>query len=467
MRENETIQNTPLIRKIKQFWIPEGWNKLKMKDLFNFFSGISLSRNQLSEEGIPCLHYGDIHNSSRNAIDINIEGNSLGRTNGKLARKSTFLSDGDVVFVDASEDYEGTNRYVVVSNKQGAPFLAGLHTIVARKKSRDLLNSYLKYCFETPRINRQFRFYVTGISVYGISKHNLGKIVVPVPPTKEQGAIAEILSTCDRVIELKKKLVEEKIKIKKWLMQTLLTGMIRVKDIENRTPYEELKKRIEQIRSGQVPEGYRKTELGIISHDWEITGLEKICKLIIDKRGKTPKKNSSDGDIPGLSAHNVKMGKIDFTFPTTYYSEDVFNRWMKNEKIEREDIIMTTEAPLGNIALVEEARKYILGQRVVALRLKDSVNSTFGKHLLMSNVFQRKLQELATGTTAKGLSKRNLKYLKIYIPDTETQEAVSSILSTADKEIDLLNKDLEQWEIKKKSLMQLLLTGIVRVSTEN
>ena len=309
--------------------------------------------------------------------------------------------------------------------------------------------------------------YSEATTLPSLSSSVIEGIKAAIPESDEQTKIAEILSTCDRVIELKKKLIEEKKKVKKWFMQTLLTGMIRVKDIENATPYEELKKRIEQIRSGQVPEGYRKTELGIISHDWEITGLEKICKLIIDKRGKTPKKDSSDGDIPGLSAHNVKMGKIDFTFPTTYYSEDVFNRWMKSEKIEREDIIMTTEAPLGNIALVEEARKYILGQRVVALRLKDSVNSIFGKHLLMSNIFQRKLQELATGTTAKGLSKRNLKYLKIYIPDTETQEAVSSILSSADKEIDLLNKDLEQWEIKKKSLMQLLLTGIVRVSTEN
>lgn len=304
--------------------------------------------------------------------------------------------------------------------------------------------------------------YSEATTLPSLSSSVIEGIKAAIPESDEQTKIAEILSTCDRVIELKKKLVEEKIKVKKWFMQTLLTGMIRVKDIENGTPYEELKKRIEQIRNGQVPEGYKKTELGIISHDWEITGLEKICKLIIDKRGKTPKQDSSDGDIPGLSAHNVRMGKIDFTFPTTYYSEDVFNRWMKNEKIEKEDIIMTTEAPLGNIALVEETRKYILGQRVVALRLKDSVNSIFGKHLLMSSIFQRKLQELATGTTAKGLSKRNLKYLKIYIPDTETQKAVSSILSTADTEIDLLNKDLEQWELKKKSLLQLLLTGIVR-----
>jgi len=304
--------------------------------------------------------------------------------------------------------------------------------------------------------------YSEATTLPSLSSSVIEGIKAAIPESDEQAKIADILSTCDRVIDLKKKLIEEKKKVKKWLMQTLLTGMIRVKDIENGIPYEELKKRIEQIRNGQVPEGYKKTELGIISHDWEITGLEKICKLIIDKRGKTPKQDSSDGDIPCLSAHNVRMGKIDFTFPTTYYSEDVFNRWMKNEKIEKEDIIMTTEAPLGNIALVEETRKYILGQRVVALRMKDSVNSIFGKHLLMSNIFQRKLQELATGTTAKGLSKRNLKYLKIYIPDTETQKAVSSILSTADTEIDLLNKDLEQWELKKKSLLQLLLIGIVR-----
>lgn len=465
MRENETIQNTPLIRKIKQFWIPEGWNKLKMKDLFNFFSGISLSRNQLSEEGIPCLHYGDIHNSSRNAIDINIEGNSLGKTDGKLARKSAFLSDGDVVFVDASEDYEGTNRYVVVSNKQGAPFLAGLHTIVSRKKSRDLLNSYLKYCFETPRINRQFRFYVTGISVYGISKHNLGKIVVPVPPTKEQGAIAEILSTCDRVIELKKKLVGEKKKVKKWLMQTLLTGMICVKDIENGTPFEELKKRIEQIRNGQIPEGYeKKRNVGIFPVDWELQRLVKYADKVVDGTHTTPK--YVENGVPFYSVETITSN--DFK-NVKFISHEEHLRLSKRCKVEKGDILLTRIGTIGKTALVDWDEEGSIYVSLALIKISNENLRSYFYEYSKSSLFVKEVlrQSLLLATPPK-INMNDIEKVKLVISSSGVERTrIAEILSTADKEIDLLNKDLKQWELKKKSLMQLLLTGIVRVSTEN
>ncbi|WP_214078802.1 MULTISPECIES: restriction endonuclease subunit S [unclassified Mesotoga] len=438
--------------------IPIDWRIKKLEDLGSLKNGINKDKDMFGN-GYPLVNLDDVFASK--CISSTSEISTLVFCS-EQERASYSLRNGDIIFVRSSVKKEGVGLTAYVTEDLSDTVFSGF-LIRFRCLSDSLVGSYKVYCFDSTYFRDQLLRKSTVSANTNINQEQLKILKIALPCTNEQEQIAEILSTCDRVIELKKKLIEEKKKVKKWLMQTLLTGMIRVKDIENKTPFEELKKRIEQIRNGQVPEGYRKTELGIISHDWEITGLEKICKLIIDKRGKTPKQDSSDGDIPGLSAHNVRMGKIDFTFPTTYYSEDVFNRWMKNEKIEKEDIIMTTEAPLGNIALVEETRKYILGQRVVALRLKDSVNSIFGKHLLMSNIFQRKLQELATGTTAKGLSKRNLKYLKVYIPDTETQKAVSSILSTADTEIDLLNKDLEQWELKKKSLMQLLLTGIVRI----
>ena len=80
----------------------------------------------------------------------------------------SLLADGDVVFVDASEDDEGTSKHVVVINKERVPFISGLHTIVAKSKTGELTHEYRRYCFHTLAIRRQFLFYAVGTKVAGI-----------------------------------------------------------------------------------------------------------------------------------------------------------------------------------------------------------------------------------------------------------------------------------------------------------
>ncbi len=138
------------------------------------------------------------------------------------------MCDGDVVFADASEDYEGICKYVVVKNKENIPFLAGLHTIIARPKNDLISDDFKLHCFGTFNVKKQFAFHANGISVYGISKNSIAQISFPLPPLSEQIAIANILSTADREIDLHEKQLEELKKQKKALMQLLLTGIVRV-----------------------------------------------------------------------------------------------------------------------------------------------------------------------------------------------------------------------------------------------
>lgn len=86
------------------------------------------------------------------------------------------------MFADASEDYEGTRKYVVVKNKENIPFMAGLHTIIARSINDSIYDDFKRYCFSTYNIKRQFAIYANGISVYGISKSSIAKISSPLPP---------------------------------------------------------------------------------------------------------------------------------------------------------------------------------------------------------------------------------------------------------------------------------------------
>jgi type I restriction enzyme, S subunit len=206
------------------------WKVRPLGDLFRFSRGFTASREQLSMEGYCYLHYGDIHMSTKSFIDMQSEHQAIPKLNIALKTVSpaSLLEDGDVVFVDASEDDEGTSRHVVIMNKEGTPFISGLHTIVAKGKTNELDHQYRRYCFQTAEIKQQFRFFAVGTKVSGISKTNITRITIPVPEGPEQTAIAAILSDMDaEIAALGSKLAKARY-IKQGMMQELLTGTTRL-----------------------------------------------------------------------------------------------------------------------------------------------------------------------------------------------------------------------------------------------
>lgn len=170
-----------------------------------------------------------------------------------------------------------------------------------------------------------------------------------------------------------------------------------------------------------------------------------------------------NGDIQALSANNVKMGKIDFSLECYLASEELYEKWMSGNELKNGDIIMTMEAPLGNVALVPDERKYILSQRVIALKTKDFINNKFMKYMLMSDGVQRQLETLSTGTTAKGINQKNLARVYVKIPMIKEQEKIASILFKIDEKIEEYQNKKQKLEEIKKGLMQQLLTGKIRV----
>lgn len=206
------------------------WEMKRLGELFTFGGGYTASRDQLSAEGHCYLHYGDIHKSTKTFIDTRAEIQDIPKLDVSLRKvsASALLEDGDVAFVDASEDDEGTSKHVVIVNEEKIPFISGLHTIVAKSKSDDLARDYRRYCFQTRAVREQFLFYAVGTKVSGISKTNIAKINLPVPPVPEQEAIAAILVDMDAEIsELEFRLTKTRA-LKQGMMQKLLTGEIRL-----------------------------------------------------------------------------------------------------------------------------------------------------------------------------------------------------------------------------------------------
>jgi len=208
----------------------EEWQLKPLNEMFTFSGGLSASRDQLSADGFCYLHYGDIHKSNKTFIDVQTEFQDIPKLNIHLKKVSpvSLLEDGDVVFVDASEDDEGTSKHVVISNTNKIPFISGLHTIVAKGKTKELDNHYKRYCFQTSAIKSQFYFFAVGTKVSGISKTNIGKVILTFPSIFEQKAIASVLNNMDSEIAALEEKVAKTRQIKQGMMQELLTGNIRL-----------------------------------------------------------------------------------------------------------------------------------------------------------------------------------------------------------------------------------------------
>lgn len=206
------------------------WATKTLGELFNFSGGYSASRDQLSAEGHCYLHYGDIHGSTKTCIDTDADFQNIPKLDIPLKRVSSasLLDDGDVVFVDASEDDAGTSKHVVVVNKSKKPFISGLHTIVAKSKTDELAHEYRRYCFQTPAIRQQFLFYSVGTKVSGISKSNIPKLTLSFPSVPEQTAIATVLSEMDGELAVLEQRREKTRALKQAIMQELLTGRTRL-----------------------------------------------------------------------------------------------------------------------------------------------------------------------------------------------------------------------------------------------
>ncbi len=206
------------------------WGVKSLSDLFVFSGGFSASRDQLSSDGYCYLHYGDIHTLKKSFVDIRSEYQDIPKLNIPLNRisRASLLEDGDIVFVDASEDEEGASKHVVIVNADDIPFISGLHTIVAKSKTNALGHQYRRYCFQTAAVKAQFRFFAVGTKVLGINKTNIAKVTLPLPSVAEQTAIAAILSDIDAEIDALEAKLAKVSDLKQGMTQELLTGRIRL-----------------------------------------------------------------------------------------------------------------------------------------------------------------------------------------------------------------------------------------------
>ena len=184
--------------------------------------------------------------------------------------------------------------------------------------------------------------------------------------------------------------------------------------------------------------------------EWKEYILEDIIDKFIDYRGKTPKKTESG--IPLITAKIVKSGRI--LEPNEFIAPEDYDSWMTRGLPEVDDIVLTTEAPLGEIALIKN-KNVALAQRIITLRgKKQFVFNPFLKYYFQSSIGQYELQSRASGTTVFGIKAAVLRKVPVSLPPLPGQRAIASVLSSLDDKIDLLHRQNQTLEAMAETLFR-------------
>ena len=276
-----------------------------------------------------------------------------------------------------------------------------------------------------------------------VSENFFEHYFIPDYSTKEQRRIADLLSAVDERIELIQAEVDK--------LEQLTPGAFD----------DAFSAAFDQVLNRKV------LRVGRLNTGWCRVPLLAAVSQILDFRGRTPVKlgmSWGGGDIPALSANNVEMGRVNFAKECYVGSLALYENWMTRGDCSCDDVLMTLEAPLGNVALVPDDQRYILSQRVVLLKPNpELVDGPYLALYLRWRWFQQLLAEESTGTTASGIQRKKLEKLPVLVPPQDARAKITEFLSALMNQKTLLVANIEKLKLQKQGLAQDLLTGRARV----
>jgi type I restriction enzyme S subunit len=192
-----------------------------------------------------------------------------------------------------------------------------------------------------------------------------------------------------------------------------------------------------------------------IPQSWSWHALADLV-LFVDYRGKTPAKLSNG--IRLLTAKNVRKGEINLS-PEEFLSEEEYHAWMTRGFPKAGDVLFTTEAPMGNAAVVELTDRFALAQRVICFQSYGAVDSSFLVLQILSTQFQFILDKNGTGVTAKGIKASKLKQLPIALPPLAEQKR---IVAKVDELMALCDRLEAQQQEREEQASQLARASLAR-----
>ena len=478
------------------YGLPQGWEWVRLGEIGETNIGLTYAPSDLSDTGTPVLRSNNIQNGKLDLTDLK-------RVN-KDIKKNVLVQQGDLLICARNGSKALVGKTALITGLSEAMAFGAFMSIF-----RSRVNRFLLYFINSPLFRRMIDE-VNTMTINQITQNNLRSTICPLPPLAEQHRIVakidRLMARCDELEKLRGDRNQKRITIhtaalnrlltakessdfstacrfitkhfgelysvkenvaelRKAILQLAIMGKLVPQDLKD-GPANELLKAIEAERQRlEKEEGLRTAATEHISESEEYIGRPfgwEYCRLgnlarFIDYRGRTPKK--VDAGIPLITAKNVRFGFINRE-PYEYITEDEYESWMTRGYPKFGDLLLTTEAPLGNVAVIDIQEQFALAQRVICLQLHKPEMANFLKWLVMSTPFQNQLLDNATGMTAKGIKSARLKEIPIPFPPLAEQHRIVAKIDQLMALCDQLDQQIDAATSKQTTLLNAVMAQV-------
>lgn len=400
--------------------IPSHWELSKLRYMFSFGRGLTITKADLLDTGVPCVSYGEVH--SKYGFEVDPKKHYLKCVDEGYLQSSSYalLTKGDLVFADTSEDIEGSGNFTqLVSDDL---IFAGYHTVIARPFDRECSRFYA-YLMDSKEIRTQIRHMVKGVKVFSITQAILKGVEIWLPSLDERETIANFLdfetAQIDTLIEKQQTLIQ----LLKEKRQAVISHA---------------------VTKGLNPDGPMKDSgvewLGEVPENWEVGRLKNVLRI---RNGRDYKEvEVESGGYPVYGSGGIFKRSSDYLF-------------------DGESVLFGRKGTVDKPLLV--SGKFWTVDTMFYSEVFSNAKPNYIYHQALLFPFD----QLSTNTALPSMTQENLLELGFVIPPFDEQEQICQYLSDKLKVFSNLVSKAEQaiqlMQERRTALISAAVTGKIDV----
>jgi type I restriction enzyme, S subunit len=410
---------------------PKDWQIKKLADIGSTYGGlINKSKEDFTEGNSKFITYKNIYNNTFINTD---ELESVRIDEDENQNKVKY---GDVFFTGSSETPDEVGISSVLLEEVNDVYLNSFCFGFRFNDLKKTIPEFYGYYFRGSVFRSEVYPLAQGSTRFNLSRSEMVKLKVPIPPVKEQRKIAAILSSVDEAIEKTEAIIEQTEKVKKGLMQQLLTKGI-----------------------GHTK--FKKTEIGEIPEEWEVVEIGRLGEIVTGNTPKTSEPENYGNEF--LWASPIDLGDEKYINQTTKMLSA--KGFQKTRKVPKDSVLVTCiGSTIGKIGIA--SREMSTNQQINAVICNENIANYEYVYYAIDFNFQR-YKAFISNQAVPIINKSLFSSFTLALPSLEEQFKIADILSTVDEKIAKEKTKYKQLTFIKKGLMQVLLTGKVRVKVNN
>ena len=368
---------------------------------------------------VRLCNYTDVYYNERITSDLDF----MAATATRVQHMAFGLQVGDVVLTKDSETADDIGVSALIA-EDVPDLVCGYHLAIVRPRAEATYGPYLRWVLASDAARQAMSMAATGVTRFGLRSEAIADLAVPMRSLEEQREIVDYL---DRE-----------------------TARIDALIVAKRDQVSRLEERVDAL----VQEAIDRSRPDSLP-------LRRLVAAFVDYRGATPEKSSSG--VPLITATNVKNGRINLALGEQFVTDETYTLWMRRGFPAVGDVLITTEAPLGEVAAITDAH-VALAQRIILLKPnRDRVVPGFLRVSLLSSRVQADLLSRASGSTVWGIRADRLRDVMVPLPGPAEQQRVVEIARDAEQASlvtrRLINRQVQLLTERRQALITAAVTG--------